>query len=281
MTRTWATLYLTTCLFVLPQPVNAQQQQQHKAVTNADVVAMVEAGLPENTIILAIHKGPSDFDTSAQALIQLKNQGVSPGIMDAMLQAGKAPSSPALPALPGDYSRLIEPYLLMTLPEVASSSGVVLVDGDKRFQMKQSLVSSRTGGGMMPGLNPFRKTRIKGVIEGHRAQLRVANTSPLFEIMLASYLDPYDYVKLVKLSPKSDRREVETARMGAMGGYSSGFRKDDIIPVAIEEMSKSSDGTRYRVKIMRPLVPGEYALTFASTFYAFGVDAQRIARGAN
>jgi hypothetical protein len=260
-----------------PRLVDAQQPQP-KAVTNADVIAMVEAGLPENTIILAIQKGPSDFDTSAQTLIQLKNQGISPRIMDAMLQAGKAQSSPA-PL--GDYSRLIEPYLLMTLPDVANGSEVMLVDGDKRSRMKRSLVSSRTGGGMMPGVNPFRKTRIKGVIEGHQAQLRVTNTSPLFEIMLASYLDPYDYVKLVKLSTKSDRREVETARMGAMGGYSSGFRKDDIIPVAIEELSKSSAGTLYRVKIMRPLAPGEYALTFASTFYAFGVDTQRIARGAN
>ena len=276
MNRTRATLSLIACLFVLPPLVNAQQQ--NKAVTNADVIAMVKAGLPENTIILAIQKGPSDFDTSAQTLIQLKDQGISPKIMDAMLQAGKVVSPPAQLS---DYAGMIEPYLLMTLPEAATSSEVILVDGDKRIQMKRSLVSSRTGGAMMQGIIPFRKTRIKGVIEGHQAQFRVTNTSPQFEVTLASYLDPHDYVKLVKLSPKSNRREVETARMGTMGGYSSGFRRDDIIPVAIEELSKSSAGTLYRIKIIRPLVPGEYALTFASAFYAFGVDTRGIARGAN
>jgi hypothetical protein len=276
MNRTRAAFYLIACLFVLPALVNAQQQNQ--TLTNADVMAMFKAGLPEHTIILAIQRGPSDFDTSAQTLIQLKNQGISPNILDAMLEAGKPVSRPAQL---GDYPGLIEPFLFMTLPEMANGSEVILVDGNNRTQLKQSLVSSRTGGAAMQGIVPFRKTRIKGVIEGNRAQFRVTNTSPLFEVTLASYLDPYDYVKLVKLSPKSDRREVETARMGGMGGYSAGFRREDIIPVSIDELSKSSAGTLYRIKTMKPLAPGEYALTFVSTFYAFGVDPQRRIVSAN
>jgi hypothetical protein len=49
---------------------------------------MVKAGLGESTIILAIQHGASDFDTSAQALIALKNEGVSQKVLDAMLTPG-------------------------------------------------------------------------------------------------------------------------------------------------------------------------------------------------
>src|SRR2546430_2444978 len=71
--------------------------QDAKPLTNADVVTMVKAGLPETTVILAIQKGPANFDTSPQALIELKNQGVSTKIMDAMLQPGRPATAPAQP----------------------------------------------------------------------------------------------------------------------------------------------------------------------------------------
>ena len=48
-------------------------------MTNADVINMVKAGLTENTIVLDIQLSPTAFDTSPNALIELKNQGVSRG----------------------------------------------------------------------------------------------------------------------------------------------------------------------------------------------------------
>lgn len=59
-------------------------------MTNADVVKMGKAGLPEETIIVAIGKSATHFDTSTTALITLKGQGLSSGVLNAMLQAGKA-----------------------------------------------------------------------------------------------------------------------------------------------------------------------------------------------
>jgi azurin len=56
-----------------------------KSLTNADVVKMVEAGLPESTIILVIQHTPAEFDFSANALIQLKNAGLSKTLIEAML----------------------------------------------------------------------------------------------------------------------------------------------------------------------------------------------------
>ncbi len=65
----------------------ATAQQSKKVLTNADVVSMVKAGLAESTIILAIQHSPNSFDTSPQALIELKTKGISQRILDAMLTA--------------------------------------------------------------------------------------------------------------------------------------------------------------------------------------------------
>jgi hypothetical protein len=70
-------------------PQTSQPQKgEKKPLTNADVVSMVKAGLAESTIALAIQKSATDFDTSPQELISLKNQGVPQKVLDAMLTAG-------------------------------------------------------------------------------------------------------------------------------------------------------------------------------------------------
>lgn len=81
------------CILLICSVVVAQQQK--KPLTNADVVTMIKAGLAESTIILTIKQATPNFDTSPEALIQLKNQGASPKILDAILQA-QSESKPAL-----------------------------------------------------------------------------------------------------------------------------------------------------------------------------------------
>ena len=73
-----------------------QAAAQPKPLVNADIVKMVKAGLAEDTIVLAIQNKPSSFDTSPEELIRLKEQGVSQGILNAMLNASTA--APAAPA---------------------------------------------------------------------------------------------------------------------------------------------------------------------------------------
>lgn len=127
---------LAAVLLCAPATASAQEA---KSLTNADVVAMLKAGLPEATVILAIQKGPTNFDTSPQALIQLKNQGVSPKVMDAMIQpagpAAAAPQPSVVPSRPNPF----DPSSLTAGVGVPVAGGdVILVDGDKRIQMKYS-----------------------------------------------------------------------------------------------------------------------------------------------
>jgi hypothetical protein len=66
----------------------AQPPQAQKPLTNDDVVKMVKGGLPEGTIVSAIQASPTNFDISVDALISLKNAGVTQPEMDAMIGAG-------------------------------------------------------------------------------------------------------------------------------------------------------------------------------------------------
>ncbi len=88
-------------LLALPFPPLSAQKTRGP-ITNADVISMTKAGLAEQTIVLAISQGPSDFDTSPQTLIQLKKAEVSDRVLNAMLAAPRgglstAPTSQSVP----------------------------------------------------------------------------------------------------------------------------------------------------------------------------------------
>ena len=77
---------LVTCTFA----------QTQKPLTNADIVAMTKQGFEASLIIKAIESSSTSFDVSPQALIELKNAGVSQSVMEAMLSAqAKKPSASA------------------------------------------------------------------------------------------------------------------------------------------------------------------------------------------
>lgn len=68
-----------------------------KALTNDDIVKMVKGGLPDDVILLAIESQPSTFDVSAQALIELKQQGASKAILEKILDVVAGRRRAAIP----------------------------------------------------------------------------------------------------------------------------------------------------------------------------------------
>ncbi len=239
--------------------------QEKKPLTNADVVTMVKAGLPESTVVLAIQQSPTAFDLSPQALIKLKSDGVGQHVMDAMLRGPSGP--PAAPPAAG-------------APE-AAPRGVMLSDGTNRTAMKRSEPNARGSvGGIVGVMNPFNKAKVKDALNGNHSQLRITTTAPVFELSLTADVYPSDHVALVKLTPKSDRREIETGRAG-ITDISQGFRKQDRVPITIEELQPQTatggvaNVKSYRVKVVSPLPPGEYALVYERGYYDFGIDTAR------
>jgi hypothetical protein len=61
------------------------QTSNDATLTNAEVVKMVKAGLPESVILREIQMSRTQFATTPAALIQLKKQGASESILNAVL----------------------------------------------------------------------------------------------------------------------------------------------------------------------------------------------------
>ena len=86
-------IQLTLATVCMLAAANAFAQTQ-KALTNGDVVTMTKNGFAPALIVKAIQSGSTDFDVSAPALIDLKNEGVDQSVMEAMLSAqGNKPSA--------------------------------------------------------------------------------------------------------------------------------------------------------------------------------------------
>jgi hypothetical protein len=62
-----------------------QAQTAPETLTNAKVVSMVKAALPKVAIIKSIENKQGNFDTSTEAMIALKKQGVSDDVITAMV----------------------------------------------------------------------------------------------------------------------------------------------------------------------------------------------------
>ena len=77
--------HLTVLLaLLLALPLLAQAPTDN-VLTNADVSKMVKAGLPDSIIVREIQMSKANFATSPTALVDLKKQGASEGILGAVL----------------------------------------------------------------------------------------------------------------------------------------------------------------------------------------------------
>ncbi|MBS1794517.1 MAG: caspase family protein [Acidobacteria bacterium] len=189
-------------------------------------------------------------------------------------------------------TRMIELYSKSNTPNgfdlsvfKAPESPLFLIDGDKRTQMKiaQSKQDVKGSAGVMGIGGSFKMLQS---FNGGRALLRVVSPQPVFEYALAANLNPSDIVLVVRLKAKSDKREIQTVQKNY-----SGFNKDDVVPVAFEEVLKVPEKNKilYRIKFAAPLGPGEYAVVvneplgqelgmyerngaMPGVFYDFGVD---------
>lgn len=267
-------LVIVPAVYLLFGALAVLSQDVSPAITNSDVIEMLNAGLDENTIILAIRQSDPKFDTTAKALIELKKLGVGSKVLDAMLQRQSKASS---------ISESDDGILLSCEPSRPDCSKgvvsreVVMIDGEERVPLKRSQPKILYKSGLFL---VFGKIRTKYTLEGIHAQLRVGDTTPEFELSLPSDVNATQLLVLIKFRQKSERREVEVSRT-SIAKTSNGFRKEVIVPTTFKEISTSTNPegikyTLYRVSVLNPLKPGEYAFVPRSTYrdyYDFGIDS--------
>ena len=230
--------------------------QSEKSITNADVVELVKAGLPDSTILLLIETSRPEFDLSADALEALKAGGVSDELLDSIegsRAAGKASNAET------------------------SHEAVFLLHDGMRVLMETAEKKSRwASGGFLVRLSTVSYI----LLEGLSAQLIIGDKTPAFEASLPADVNATEKLKIVRLKPKKKRkvREIEDSHY-TLRRNRDGFGEKDVVATVFEEVRTyiAADGvkyTLYRVRPAEPLQAGEYAFVPRGSyweFYDFGV----------
>ena len=81
-------LALAACCVVLMGVALAQEEE---ILSNADIVALTEAGLAASVIVTKIKASKTDFDTSVEQLVALSEAGVDGAVIEVMVNAGTVP----------------------------------------------------------------------------------------------------------------------------------------------------------------------------------------------
>lgn len=74
--------FVLLAVLCLAPPASGQEQEE--VLTNADIVALTEAGVPAEAIVIKIESTRSDFDTTVEQLIALSQAGVDASVVAAM-----------------------------------------------------------------------------------------------------------------------------------------------------------------------------------------------------
>jgi hypothetical protein len=285
-----ASVLLSVCLLL----VAATSAQAQAPLTNEDILTMVQAGFGEETIIKAIETNEPAYDTSVQALVELKKVGVSEKIITAMLEAGAKKKGKARleanpvgtpttsPGSATAESRDVWPAELAAMPREV---GLYYErNGEFIWLYGKPIVATNTGGFLKRSLTMgVSKVRSKGQLPGKRAQLQVFERQPAFYAYMPEGQTPEGFV-IVKMETKGNRRVFQVGSSGGLsGGISRGLNVKKVYQIEIERIASRL----YRVTPLRELKHGEYGFlgTFTYTtaglagagekIYDFGIPKER------
>lgn len=198
------TRFLSTCLLAASMfyanPVAAQAP-----LTNTDITKLVQAKLPTSTIVKTIRASGGSFDTSPQELIRLSKAGIAQEIIEAMIDAKGGTSVSG-----GDNA--------------ATPEEMTVTVGGKTTKMRYVIARTRSSARAfgLGGVATY------AVLVGPRAQLRLTDQSPSFEVAVPENAQPESYLTLANLAVRrNNTREVMIG--GGYMSYSTGITADRII----------------------------------------------------
>lgn len=237
-------------------------------LTNQSVISLVAAGLGPDTIVAKIDASRGTYDTSTDALIQLKRANVPDAVIAAMVNRSKSPvmSNSTIDNRNPD-------------PLAAHSAGIYLLDPRGGGQMthldptvsNQTKTSNVIGFALTYGLS---SAKVKTVIPNASARVQAIGSRPTFYFFfnqssaVAAISDfstgfsvgassPSEF-SLIRLQKKGDHREAVIGSLGfasAKSGISDKarveFTYDDIAPGV------------FRVTPTVDLPPGEYGFVYS------------------
>ena len=259
-------------------------QATEEIMTNEEVISLAKAGLSPSIIVGKIRSGKSNFDMSTDALIKLKQAGVSDDIVGAMLEAksGKSTTAGTPLADPND-------------PMSKHNYGIYLFEekaGSRKMTQLMPSVSAqnRTGGLFTSSLTyGISKVKIKSNLPGRNATLQVADTSPVFYFYLdvssgglntaSGIPSNTNEFALIRFNQRDDNREVTIGKSNAFGGK-GGLSDEYVVAFTAVDLGNGV----FKVTPSAPLQKGEYGFYLLNSgnsnasaavgakFFDFGVN---------
>ncbi|MDP2735986.1 MAG: hypothetical protein Q8P12_07325, partial [bacterium] len=215
-------------------------------LTNEGIVSRIKGAVPESTVLLAIElarqRGATQFDTSPEALVQLRNEGASSTILEALLLAGQRKPEPLL---------LYEETPIAAIPDLPPSGGVYYRSAQGWIALQATLLwPSYRGIWPVPVALRYKQAIIR--LADPWASVQVAETQPTFYLRSSQ---PSEEWKLLQLTRKTAHREVRVW-VDPLLVPAVRFSSDDLREVEVTEV----EPVGLTLRPIMELQPGEYLL---------------------
>jgi hypothetical protein len=234
-----------------------------ETLNNDAVVAMVGAGLGEETVIAKIKNSPNTFNLETANLIALKKQGISDAVIAAMLDAStKAQVSTNAMGMSDSPD-----------PKAPHASGIYLLhnwEKPQKMEIIQPQSANYAKANMMGTMLTMglAKTKFKSTYSGMSAATKSMTHLPEFYFyfdtaatnlsqMGQAASTPDDFY-LMKFDVKKGNREVFVGKGNAFA--ERGLTRGDGIPVRVEKIADKA----YHLVPQAELQPGEYGFVISA-----------------
>jgi hypothetical protein len=266
---------LTRIVFGLVFWASPALAQNRNLLTNDDVMRMTRLKFDDTTIMKTIQLSDANFDLTVAALVNLKEQGVSQVVIQAMLAA----SSPRKEGRTGTVASTVSrttPEKPITLPDEV---GVFVRQKDKLVSIEPEIANWRTGGIIKEAVTlGFDKGHINGTVKRPHSRLDLTrdggNVSAFmgvakpfqFYIRCAEGDSASEY-QLLHFWEKADRREFRSVTGGVL--HESGGAQNNVIEFAFDKVASRT----YKVELTN-LGVGEYGFLAPGTTASFNAASQ-------
>jgi hypothetical protein len=254
-----------------PLKIQAAAPQTHAvAVDNDALIRMFKAGLGDDLLIQTIQLQPGHYDTSPDALIALKQAGISDRVISTLQAHGTGL------AVRANTAAAAEARQSPPAPPPAGVDGIGLYFKDAQGQwqpMETEIVHIKSGGFVKSTLtHGIIKEDRNGVVTGREAKLLLPRPIE-FLIYTPDGVDAAEY-EVLRFRLNSKDREFRTLTGGVIHS-TGGAQRDDvpIKPVKIAthtytfSLAKDTPGGEYGI-----LPPGTGNITNGGKIYTFAIS---------
>ena len=230
---------------------------QQRVLDNAAIVKMANADLGDDIILQTVRAQPGNYQTAPEDLVTLKQSGVSPAVISAMLARNSGMQQHAPPP----------PVEVTPISVNNDDPGVYFKNKQGQWDaVGPELVKYRDGGALKSLVtNNIVKKDLNGVVSGPKSKLAVSPGTEMLILAPNSQVDAVEYI-ILRFQDKSDRREFRV-KTGNVFHSETGTDRDALdIPV------KKVSSRLFGFTVPQDLKKGEYGVLAPGSAGAPGIS---------